>query len=94
MVLTNTTSRATSPPALLAVQMAPRILAQPATTAAGVGDLVPLSVSALGSPPLSFQWRLQGTNLPGSTASTLNLGPVSAGDAGYYSVVVANSFGR
>lgn len=93
VILTNTTSRATSPPAFLAVNMPPRLLAQPATTSVASGELVPLSVSALGSPPLNFQWRLQGTNLPGATASTLNLGPVAASDAGYYSVVVANAFG-
>lgn len=93
VLLSNATSRATSPPALLTVNMAPLILAHPATTVASTGEVVTLTVSAQGSAPLSYQWRLQGTNLPGATASSLSLGPVTAADAGYYSVVVANGFG-
>ncbi|MBL9136417.1 MAG: immunoglobulin domain-containing protein [Verrucomicrobiales bacterium] len=93
VMLSNATSRATSPPALLTVTMAPLILAHPVTTVAATGEVVTLSVSAQGSSPLTYQWRLQGTNLPGATASSLSLGPVTAADAGYYSVIIANGFG-
>src|SRR5436190_13653412 len=51
------------------------------------------SVQVAGSPPLSYQWRLYATNLPGATGSSLILSNVQAGQAGLYSVAVSNSVG-
>jgi hypothetical protein len=41
---------------------------------------------------LTFQWRLNGTNLPTATTSTLSF-VVGANSAGTYSVVVSNLYG-
>lgn len=48
------------------------------------------SVSASGSPPLSYQWLYQGTNLPSQTAATLLIPNPSVQDIGPYQVIVTN----
>src|SRR5438874_2197386 len=50
-------------------------------------------VSAIGPGTLRFQWRFNGTNLVGSTRSSLTLTKLQLANAGSYSVVVSNSFG-
>ena len=57
------------------------------------GRITAFTVSASGTPPLSYQWRLAGTALPAATNSTLSLTNVSNAQAGGYTVVVTNSFG-
>ncbi|HVT72265.1 MAG TPA: immunoglobulin domain-containing protein [Lacunisphaera sp.] len=51
------------------------------------------AVSAGGLSPFSCQWWHAGAALAGATQSSLPLGPVQAGDAGEYHVVISNSFG-
>jgi hypothetical protein len=65
----------------------------PANQAVAVGNNAALSVTALGSGPLSYQWRHYGTNLPGRTSQILPFSLVKPSDAGPYDVVVANSGG-
>ncbi len=55
------------------------------------GDSVSVSVSATGTGPLSYQWRKNGSNIPGATSSGYTVNPVSSGDAGNYDCVVSNS---
>ncbi|MBL9128199.1 MAG: immunoglobulin domain-containing protein, partial [Verrucomicrobiales bacterium] len=93
VVLSNATSRATSAPALLDVRMKPLVTVPPADTGATNGATVELTVEAIGSEPLSFQWKLHGVDLPDQTNATLTLGPLTSSDAGRYSVVVANAYG-
>ena len=50
-----------------------------------------LQVMAAGASPLSYQWQLNGTNLPGATGRTLVLGKLAL--AGDYRVVVSNALG-
>ena len=50
-------------------------------------------VEATGSPPLSYQWRLNGTLLPGATGSMLVVNDVSPDQGGNYSVIVYNGAG-
>ncbi|HOX56924.1 MAG TPA: immunoglobulin domain-containing protein [Candidatus Paceibacterota bacterium] len=71
----------------------PIITAQPQGQTVMAGANVAFAVTATGTAPLSYQWRLAGTNLPGATASSLNLTDVQLADAGDYSVVVANDAG-
>jgi kumamolisin len=56
------------------------------------GSSVTLSITAQVT-PATYQWRLNGTAIPGATASSLTLSGVTASDAGAYSVVVTNSLG-
>ena len=51
------------------------------------------TVSAGGTPPLSYQWTFDGTNISGATASAYTVTNVQAGNLGDYSVVVTNSAG-
>ena len=72
---------------------APVILTQPASQATVTGAVVNLSVSVYAAPPLAWQWRFHGTNLPGATNATLFLAGVTASQSGEYSVTVTNLFG-
>jgi len=71
----------------------PEIRSQPASAAVVAGDAVAFTVGVYGSTPLQYQWRHNGTNLPGATNSTLSLPSVSTADAGAYDVRVVNSAG-
>ena len=73
--------------------LAPIITTQPATQTAPVGSTVTFTVSALGTAPLSYQWRLNGTHLSGATGTTLTLANVGLTQSGSYSVVVSNPSG-
>lgn len=71
----------------------PVIIKQPATLVLGPGhEIGTLSVTALGSAPLSYQWRIDLEAMPGWTNSFINI--TNLGDSGQvYSVVVTNAFG-
>ena len=71
----------------------PAISVQPADQSASIGQNIAFSVTAAGSQPLVYQWRLSNTNLPGAIASNLLLNAVDNGDAGVYRVVITNSAG-
>jgi hypothetical protein len=71
----------------------PIITAQPqsATVSPGVGFT--LSVSAVGS-SLTFQWRKDGIDLPGSNQAVYAKSSASSADDGVYNVVVSNDVGQ
>jgi uncharacterized repeat protein (TIGR01451 family) len=71
----------------------PVITSQPVSRNAAPGANVTLSVAALGQPPLTYQWRWNGTNLPGATAASLPLTNVQLSSSGEYSVEVNNVYG-
>ncbi|MCX8091560.1 MAG: immunoglobulin domain-containing protein, partial [Verrucomicrobiae bacterium] len=71
----------------------PFIVTHPRSTNVLVGSTVTFSVVAGGTEPLSYQWRFNGTNLPGATAPTLTLTNVQFSQAGAYSVLVTNALG-
>jgi alpha-tubulin suppressor-like RCC1 family protein len=78
----------------------PWITTQPKNLMVTAGAPASFSVTAVGTPPLSYQWLKEGAalsdtaNLSGTHSSTLNLAQVQAGDAGSYSVVVSNVNGQ
>jgi endonuclease/exonuclease/phosphatase family metal-dependent hydrolase len=69
------------------------ITSQPQSEAAGEGGFAVFSASATGTPPPSYQWQSNGTNLIGATSSTLTLNNVTTNQAGNYSVVLTNVAG-
>jgi hypothetical protein len=73
--------------------IAPVITTQPVAQTANVGGSVSLVVVATGAPAPVFQWRKGGANVTNATSATLVLSNVQSGDAGTYTVVVANSAG-
>ena len=57
------------------------------------GNSFTLSVNARGLPPLSYQWRHTGTNLPAKNAPTVDFLNATTTESGAYDVVVMNSYG-
>jgi len=77
----------------------PGIDTQPASLTNGAGTTAAFTVYAVGSGPLSYQWRKDGANLAdggnvsGTATGSLSLSNVLGGDAGRYSVVISNALG-
>jgi glucose/arabinose dehydrogenase len=77
-----------------ASQEAPSIDTQPTNQTASVGGAATFSVGASGAPILGYQWQRNEMNIPGATAASYTLSPVTAGDNGAsFRVFVANGFG-
>jgi hypothetical protein len=74
--------------------VAPTLSNQPASQAVFVNDTANFSVTASGTPPLSYQWYYNQTNLVNAaTNSNLTLPNVQLSQAGTYRVVVSNQAG-
>ncbi len=71
----------------------PTIITQPASEIVLPGTTVRFSVSADGADPLNYNWRLNGSTLPGATNASLILTNVQSVDSGDYSVIITNRFG-
>jgi len=63
------------------------------TRVVDTGGAASFSATATGTAPLSYQWRLNGTNVFGATNATINLTNTQINNAGNYAVVVTNYFG-
>src|ERR1019366_5068480 len=89
VVVTNVAGSVTSAVATLTVLVPPGITTQPQSLTVTQGQSASFSVVASGTAPLSYQWSLNGTDLPGATSSTLTLNNVQPTDAGgRYAAVV------
>jgi len=93
VVVSNQVGSVTSGAAVLTVYAPPEILVQPVSQAVAVGSEASFSVSAGGSPPLSYQWQLNGTAVAGATDSRYTVSSVQVADVGMYSVAVSNPYG-
>lgn len=71
----------------------PTLTAQPQDRTINQAATATFSVTATGTPPLHYQWRFNGTNLAGATASVFTRSNVQPPDTGAYSVVVSNAAG-
>lgn len=72
---------------------APTISFQPVGQTNVIGSTVSFSVTASGTPPLYYQWQLNGTNLPAATNSSLVLSNLALSEAGSYDVLISNYVG-
>src|ERR1051326_2458289 len=93
VAISNVAGTVTSSNATLTVNVPPAITAQPQSQTLNVGISARFSVAASGTPPLSYQWRFNDTNIAGATASVLTLPSVQAKDGGNYSVIITNIAG-
>jgi hypothetical protein len=96
VVVSNACGVVTSTPlARLTVLIPPSITAMTVEPPSPVveGTNVTICVTATGTVPLSYQWRRNGTNLPGATTDCYTLINVQIGQAGTYSVAVTNLAG-
>src|SRR5262249_28355581 len=66
---------------------------QPESQTVGLGSNVVFTVTATGSPPLSFQWFRDGRPLLGATKASLSLFNATQDDKGVYTVQVSNQLG-
>jgi len=55
-----------------------------------LGTDVTLSVTATGTPPLTYQWQRNGVNIDGATSSALDLPFIEVSDLGTYLLLVTN----
>ena len=77
-----------------AAPVAPSITTQPASQTVTVGQTATFSVLATGTGPLSYQWRMNGTNVSGANGSSYTTSATTTGMSGSaYAVVVSNSAG-
>jgi hypothetical protein len=58
-----------------------------------VGQPFSFGVAITGTPPMSVQWQLNGSAIPGATALTYGLAAADLTNAGDYSAVVSNAYG-
>lgn len=79
-------------PTQIALPIETVISQQPSGSVAYQNSAVNFSTVASGS-NLTYQWKKNGTDLVGATASSLNIPSVSANDAGMYQVVVTGTCG-
>jgi len=73
--------------------VAPAIATAPAGQSVTVGGTIALTVLATGTPAPSYQWRLNGTLIPGETNATFTRLNAQLSDAGSYTVFLANIAG-
>lgn len=87
------------------IALAPQIVTSPSSVFTTNGGTASFTVKTSGTPPLSYQWQLNGTNLAegltgsgstitGSATTNLTISSVALGDLGSYRVVVSNLLGQ
>jgi hypothetical protein len=98
-IFTNSLGTATTSAAVLTVDYAPKVTAQPVSQTVNAGQSVTFSASASGNPTPNVQWvqvntSNQATPVIGATSTTLTLTNVTASMNGYqYYAVFTNSVG-
>ena len=98
VVVSNSAGSATSNAATLTVNpapVAPSITTQPSSVTITAGQTATFSVTATGTAPLSYQWKKNGTTIPGATAASYTTPAETTADNGaQFTVVVSNSVGN
>ena len=88
--VTSAPARVTVLPPLVSVSLR----SQPEPFLASAGETVRLAVQAVGTAPLTYQWQLNGADLPDAMNETLTLPAIQTEQAGNYRVVVSNPISR
>jgi large repetitive protein len=77
----------------LSVYVPPGVNPPPATSLVFGGSGFTLTMSATGSEPLAYQWRLNGNSIFGANSSTFVVVHGTVTNAGNYDVVISNPYG-
>ncbi|MDB6125657.1 MAG: hypothetical protein JWQ71_4650 [Pedosphaera sp.] len=79
--------------AVLTLTGPPTIVSQPQTQGVLIGANVAFNVLSSGTPPLNYQWRFEGSDIVGATASSYSFNNAQLTNGGSYSVVITNMYG-
>ena len=93
VVVTNSLGGVTSNAATLTVNSAVAVTSQPASLTVNMGQPASFTATASGNPTPTVQWRKNGTNISGATATTFTLSSAQPADAANYDAVFTNSVG-
>jgi len=72
----------------------PTVTSAPADQTIPAGLKARFTVSAVGTPPISYQWQFNGTDISGATNTSITVSNVQTVNSGTYSVVVSSKYGR
>ncbi|MBC8096986.1 MAG: immunoglobulin domain-containing protein [Akkermansiaceae bacterium] len=78
---------------VIASNQPPFIVLQPTNTSGYLGGSASMQVNVYGPGPMTYEWRLNGVEVPGQTNVILQLNQLRLGQAGSYSVSVSNIYG-
>lgn len=93
VVVSNPVGSITSAVATLIVVQIPVITTEPQSQTVTAGRTAHFQINAIGTPPLSFRWLFNGTELLPATNSTLNISNVQLSYDGDYTAIVTNAYG-
>jgi hypothetical protein len=93
VAIANSAATVTSAPAALTVLVSPGIIQQPVETNVFAGQTFSLSVTTVGTAPLTYQWRFENENLAGATNAILTVSDAQSTNEGVYSVSIWNAVG-
>lgn len=93
VVVSNSIGATTSSLATLTVILAPVITQSPSNQTVTTGLSANFTAAVIGAPMLAYQWRKNSNSIVGATATNYPIASVTAGDAGYYDLVVTNFYG-
>jgi alpha-tubulin suppressor-like RCC1 family protein len=86
-------SGATNSSAMLTVLIPPAITSPPVGRSVPPGLPTIFTAAASGVPAPSYQWQLNGTNLPNATSSSYTNLAIGTNDLGFYQIIASNSVG-
>ena len=93
--VSNTYGSATSAGATLTVQAAPAITTQPTSVAVTAPATATFSVVATGTATLTYQWKMNGSNIGGATSASYTTPATTFADNGAtFTCVITNAFGN
>ena len=92
-VVSNPCGTVTSSAATLEFNSPPVIASQPVLQRVCLGNPATFAVSVAGSPPLRFQWRRNGNDIPGARSATLSFAQADFSDVASYDCVITNDCG-